>query len=772
MSQALQGLQVVELTEGTAGPIVGMFMADFGADVVKVERPAGDPARRQAGFAMWNRGKKSVTADPTDQERRAWLCRLVEGADVCLVRDEATLAAFGIDIVALRRVNPRLILVKVPPYAASGAPWAGGEESHGLLAAASGMAARQASLDGDPVEWVMPQYLYGQGVWATACTVAALIERERSGRGQCVTVTGLNAVSIAAVGMYTINAEGTDPDTAVGLGGRHPTYTRHLAGDGRWLGCGGLGVKFETKVLDALGLARVLDEPRMGGGVAGLVDPANTTWLSEQITQAFLAQDRDHWIRVLTDLGVPCGPLLEPGEWLDHPQPRAIGLRVEVDDPERGTVTMPGIPIVLTGTAGRVAGAAPKLGADDAIREDLLRTPSASLDGLPRLAAGPLAGYRVADLGTFVAAPFAGHLLAELGADVVKVEPVDGDPFRATGYTYNRGMRSVALDLQKEEGQDAFHRLASTCDAVLHALRPGVSHRLRLDHDSLTATVPDLVTVSLSGYGEGGPLGDLPGVDMVLQAMTGMMSRQGGDGEPTSNTLAVIDTTSAAMGALAVILALFHRERTGQGQRVWFSLAGTATFLQGDALIQYDGRPPLERGSTDHRGHDPLDGLCRTSDGWIRIASADPDSIRIEQLIGAGVPVDPNVFSADRSRAVREAIAGMDSTAAIRALTDAGLPAVRARKITEVVRDETLLSEEFVHMRPSEDGTTILAPGRYATFSRTQRCGPLPVPGTGEHSRALLASAGLSDEQISELVKAGIAREGGAMVQRLAPLYR
>lgn len=774
MSCVLQGLQVVELTERTAGPLAGMFLADFGAEVVKVERPEGDPARSEAGFAVWNRGKRSVVVDPADPQRCAWLRKLLEGADVCLVRDELALAAFGIEREALRRVNPRLVLVEVPPYAASGTPWLGGEESHGLLAAASGMACRQASTDGDPVELVMPQYLYVQGAWAAACAVAALLERESSGLGQQVTVTGMNGVSLAAVSMYTVAADSTDPDTAVGLGGRHPTYTRHIAGDGMWFGCGGLGGKFETRVLQAVGLSGMLDDPRMGGSVAGLVSPGNIAWATKQIKEAFLTHDRDHWLRVLADLGVPCGPLLDPQEWLDHPQPKAIGLSIEVQDPDRGTVTMPGVPLTLTSTPGRVSGPAPRLGADDAEADTLVRPPAegGTVGGSARLVAGPLAGYRIADLGTFVAAPYAGHLLAELGADVVKVEPVAGDPFRATGYTYNRGMRSLCVDLQSPDGQEAFGRVVATCDAVLHGLRPGVSHKLKLDHESLDAASPGLVTASLSGYGEGGPLSDLPGVDMVLQAMTGMMRRQGGDGDPVSNTLPIIDTTSGVMGALTVILGLYHRARTGEGQRAWYSLAGSATYLQSDATVRYPGRPAPERGGTDYRGDHPLDGLCRTADGWIRIASGSPDAVSAQQLAEAGVPVDQGAFAADPAGAVRQVMATMSCDNAVVALRAAGIPAVRARKITEALRDEDLLREEFVHVRPCEDGPAILAPGRYATFSRTPRSGPLPVPGAGEHSRAVLASAGLSAERISELVEAAAVAEGGPMPQQLAPLYR
>lgn len=361
---ALEGMQVVDLSYGTAGPVVGMFLADFGAEVVKVEPPAGDPARAEPGFAVWNRGKKSVVVDPADSSRRRWLAELIAGADVCLVSAAGTLTDYGLDQSRLLRDCPRLVLAQTPAYAGL-APWYGGHESEGLLAAVLGVAWRQSSFDGGPVEPAAEFLLRVHGLWATVCTVAALVERERSGFGQLVSVTGANGVMEATIMSLTVDPSRPDPPTAIGPGGRHPTYTRFQARDGKWLACGALGAKFETTLLGALGLSWVLAEERMGGRAENLIQPGNIAWALEQTSAAFRSRDRDEWLELLTGLGIPNGPLGDRQDWLDHDQVRAIGMRAEVDDPERGTVVMPGVPVNLTASPGRVRGPAPALGQHD-----------------------------------------------------------------------------------------------------------------------------------------------------------------------------------------------------------------------------------------------------------------------------------------------------------------------------------------------------------------------------------------------------------------------
>ncbi|MCW2892835.1 MAG: formyl-CoA transferase, partial [Actinomycetia bacterium] len=633
----LEGIQVVDLSHGIAGPVVGMFLADFGAEVIKAEPPAGDPARSLPGFAAWNRGKKGVIADPADPARRRWLAELIAGADVCLVSDAGTLAGYGLDRWRLLRDSPRLVLVETPAYAGD-APWYGGAESHGLLAAALGVAWRQSSHDGGPVESVARFLLQVHGVWATVCAVAALVERERSGFGQLVSVSGVNAVMEANIGSFSVDPALPDPPTGIGPGGRHPTYTRFVARDGKWLASGALGAKFETALLGILGLSWMLAEERMGGRVQNLVRPGNILWANELTSAAFLTRDRDEWLELMTGLGIPCGPLDDRDRWLDHEQVRAIGMRAEVDDPERGRVVMPGVPVNLTGAPGRVRGPAPALGQHEGSVAP--RAPKAAPDGLPPVGEGPLSGIRVLDMGTFVAGPYAGALLAELGADVIKVEPPAGDPFRVSGFVFNRGMRSLSVNLQAPDGVDAFCRLARVSDVVIDALRPGVAARLGIDYETLADAV--------------------------------------------ANTIAIMDVTTAAMLALSTVLALLHRERgrdegadglTGQGQRAWASLVGTATYLQAGELVRYEGRPPAGTGGRDYLGADPFDRYYQVSDGWVRLHAPHQAQVSAASLAAAGLPVDTAAFQADPGQALAAVLAGLTAQAAADLLNGARIAA-------------------------------------------------------------------------------------------------
>src|SRR5262249_15874490 len=159
----LQGIRVVELSTGIAGPLAGMLLADYGAEVVKVEPPGGDPARAGAGFAVWNRGKESVVVDPQTPTTPRRLAGLLAGADVCIYTGRGAL------VEGAAAPNPGLVRLHTPPFAPDATPWAGGAESPELLAAAAGSSSRQSSFDGGPVHLVYPFPSYEQGIWAAAC---------------------------------------------------------------------------------------------------------------------------------------------------------------------------------------------------------------------------------------------------------------------------------------------------------------------------------------------------------------------------------------------------------------------------------------------------------------------------------------------------------------------------------------------------------------------------------------------------------------------------
>jgi crotonobetainyl-CoA:carnitine CoA-transferase CaiB-like acyl-CoA transferase len=438
----------------------------------------------------------------------------------------------------------------------------------------------------------------------------------------------------------------------------------------------------------------------------------------ETIASVFRTRSRDEWLAALASVGCPSGPLLERDDWLDHPQLAAIGMRAEVHDHRVGATVQPGQPIRFDGSSPPAASGAPA--------SSRHVSGAASLRSEPKV--GVLAGVRVLDLGAIIAGPFGASLLGELGADVIKIEPPSGDSFRGPGFAaYNKGQRGIVLDLQRAEGREAFLRLARDADVVLDNYRPGVLGRLRLTYDDLVEVNPSIITLSVTGFGEGGPLGGEPGFDPVLQAMSGMMRAQGGDGDPVFFTVPVNDVAAASSGALAVCLALLHRARTGEGARTWTSLAGMSALLQAGALVRYDGRPPAVRGSTDHPGPSADDRYHQVADGWVRV----------------------------RGRAFDDAWKTIDRAEVVESLTAAGVAAGPALSARELIDELTAADALHRDTRPGRE--TWWTPGRHARFSRTERTGTLVSPSLGQHTREVLAEAGFTDDEIEALLASGAA---------------
>lgn len=199
-------MRVLDLSAGVAGPMAAMLLADFGADVVKVERLEGDPARSRPGFPMWNRNKRGVVLDPASPAGQAELRHLLRCADICVGSDGEGAVSASVDAAAAVAANPSLVFLQLPAFLGP-ARWTGGHESAGMLMALTGLSLRQSSTDGGPVEPVFPYVLYLQAVLGTTATVAALVERHRSGRGQVVTVGGVHGAMVAATSAFVIDPE-------------------------------------------------------------------------------------------------------------------------------------------------------------------------------------------------------------------------------------------------------------------------------------------------------------------------------------------------------------------------------------------------------------------------------------------------------------------------------------------------------------------------------------------------------------------------------------
>src|SRR5262250_374278 len=223
---------------------------------------------------------------------------------------------------------------------------------------------------------------------------------------------------------------------------------------------------------------------------------------------------------------------------------------------------------------------------------------------------GALEGVKVVDLTSYIAGSYGAMMLADLGADVVKVEAIEGDSFRELSgfYGWNRGKRSLAVNLKDPDGRAIVHRLARDADVVMENMRPGVVERLGVDYETLRALNSRLIYSSVTAFGSDGPYKDRPGFDPLLQAMGGLMTLQGFGGPPNYLRIAPTDYYCAALACQAVLAALFVRERTGKGQRVQTSLLKAVLALQSGLVVDYPGYQVSYRNTPTYRLYQAGDG--------------------------------------------------------------------------------------------------------------------------------------------------------------------
>ncbi|WP_405675120.1 CoA transferase [Streptomyces sp. NBC_01511] len=387
-----------------------------------------------------------------------------------------------------------------------------------------------------------------------------------------------------------------------------------------------------------------------------------------------------------------------------------------------------------------------------------------------------LDGYRVLDLSIAMSGPFAAARLGDLGADVVKVEPTTGEWQRhvaaggATGnrinvsfLSLNRNKRSLAVNLKDPQGREALLELARTADVFLQNYRPGVAERLGVDYESVKAVNPQIVYVSISGYGESGPYAQRPGQDLLLQGMSGFMKSAGRVGDPPHPApLYVVDAVTASTAFEAVLAGLLHKERTGQGQLITVNMLDSIIALQLQEMSVYtQGKVRATRTDEPH-AHTYIRapyGAFETADREITLAfPALPKLgalLDLPELLGMDSEVDgftqrDTVFRLVagklRERTAQEWLELFDANGiwAGPVYGYADIP-----DDPQVKHNGSLLSYEH----PTEG--TVTTPGFPIHFTRTPSALRHPTPLVGQHSRDILREAGISEERVDALLNSG-----------------
>jgi crotonobetainyl-CoA:carnitine CoA-transferase CaiB-like acyl-CoA transferase len=594
MTAIYEGVLVVELASGIAAPYATMFLADHGADVVKVEPAGGDPYRAEPGFQTFNRNKRSVVLEGPA------LDSLVAAADL-VVTDQPGQAE------RLRALNPGAVLVTMPPWGERG-PAVHDRATPDLVAAASSIFWNQQSYAEVPVHLVVPVVAYGTAALGALAMAGGLLARERHGVAPTYEVSWVAGAAAIQLG----DTQGDGPleerpgSAPMGSKGRVPCYRLFQAGDDRWffLACG--TPRFFERLLEVIGRPDLIGDPRLPSPPWGLMDLDAVAFFVPILEEVFASRPRHDWLAALAAADIPAQPVQTREEFLASSVAKANDLVTVLEHPRLGPVTMMGLPLVMEAEPGRIARPAPELGehTDEVLAQLAGRSPQPVR---PPATVAPLDGMQAVDLAGFIAGPVVTRHLAMLGAEVVKIEPPTGDPFRAFGpmfSSWNQGKRSIALDLQTSADRAVLYRLAEQADVVVENFRPGVATRLGCDDAALRAVNPELVTLSSSGYGDDASMAHVPAFDPLLQALGGIMAAQGGDDEPVFLTVAVHDVVTPLISAFGLVTGLYHRQRTGQAQRVRTSLARSAMAVQAAEHTRFDGSAEPLQGGFDFPGPD------------------------------------------------------------------------------------------------------------------------------------------------------------------------
>ena len=390
---------------------------------------------------------------------------------------------------------------------------------------------------------------------------------------------------------------------------------------------------------------------------------------------------------------------------------------------------------------------------------------------------GILSGFRVLDCSIAMAGPFAAQRLGDLGADVVKVEPVTGEWQRhvAAGgargnkvnvsfLSLNRNKRSLAVDLKVPEGKKILLDLVKTADVFLQNYRPGVAKRLGLDYEQLSKLNPRLVYVSMSGYGESGPYVDRPGQDLLLQAMSGAMLSAGRAGEaPIAAGLYLVDAVTAYTAFEGALAALFHRERTGEGQLVEVNMLDAIATIQMQELSVFTVGGKRQERSTEPHAHVFIRapyGAFATADGYIVVAF--PPIRKLGQVIGEDtfLTMDDEIDTWTRRDEIfaktRERLKEKSSAQWLRLFAEADIWAGPVYGYQDLVNDPQIKhNATFVEYDHPTEGR-VKTPGFPIKFSKTPSIVARGAPLAGENTRDVLAEAGYDAATIDRLAKDGV----------------
>jgi crotonobetainyl-CoA:carnitine CoA-transferase CaiB-like acyl-CoA transferase len=786
MVRPLEGLRVVDCALGGAGPQATGLLADYGAEVIWVEPPGGDPARRRepGAASAFNRGKRSIILDLNSIADRDRILKLVERCDVFVETwrpGEAAASGLGYD--QLHLLNSGLIYCSISGFGRDD-PRNDLPAYEPLVHALIGTMAQQAGHREPPIFQGIPFASTGAAQLAVIGILASLYRRLEDGVGRHVETSLIDG----ALAFHSMVWGESDASMKLQARTSGPSPTRYrsstrlvarsfLCGDGEYIGVHTAAAGAFGRLMEVLGLADQVPASADGVDVGTPLTPEQSDLIEREIHGIFAARPRAYWVQRLMEADVCAIEHLKPTMVFDESQARHNEMVLTLNDPVLGPVDQVAPGMRFDGVPPAQPAPAPWPGRDT---ESVLASLAGPDDGASwrgKSLPGPadtrplLTGVNILDFGAFYAGPYSSRILADLGADVIKVETVVGDQLRGIErpfFSAQAGKRSLAANLKHQGLKKAVDHLIQWADIIHHNMRPGAAERLGLGAAQVRTVNPNAIYLYAPGWGSGGPHMMRQSFAPMLSGYVGASYEVAGQYNEPMPSVGNEDPGNGLLGAIGMLMALLHRKRTGRAVTCENPQLNAAMGLMAHIVRQKDGDAiGAARLDVLQTGGDALESLYATADGWVCVVAREDAEIEAFGLaVGLDVLGDPRFGTVEGRRQHREELAELlrpifesrdtaawlatFSVSCVAAVAPAGSSFMhdffsepyerRCGRVAEVAHPEKGNVREIAHLVRISHAEVV--PHRLA-------------PELGQHSDEILSWAGYEDDEIAALKAAG-----------------
>lgn len=790
---ALSHLRVIEIGSSAATSCCSRLFADFGADVQKVEPPAGDPLRhsapltpngQSAWFAFLNINKSSILIDATDADATTRLTALIENCDILIDgRDVNPAGCPSIDVAAIRQRRSGLIYLEASWFGREG-PYAGFAATDSTVRALAGLVKLVGPVEGPPSH--APDFQTGilAGLWGFIAAASTVVARMQGGEGRSWSLSIFeSSLTVSEYLMFDAFTRG-DVMRRIGINRFWPNFPAGIyETKSGWLGVTAVTPAQWRAFCEMLGLPELRDDPALVLNQGRL---QRMEQIEEQFVPRLKTRTAQEWFAEGLKRKIPLVPVPEISDLLQDAEMKARGAIVPVLLGEEHGLTVGSIQ-GLTLTPPRRGGKVPAPGEQHPFADiqRLLTGTAPEASGCIEAGRQPLHGIRVIDFSMGWAGPLCTRTLADLGADVIKIEAIQYPDWwrgvdRPSGYMegqmyemapsfcmMNRNKRGITLDLKRAQGLVLAKRLVVGADIVVNNYSVDVLPKLGLGYDVLRALNPRLVMMSMSAFGANSVNRDCRAYGSTLEQGSGLPSAIGSaGGPPVMSHTAFGDPVGGLNGCAAVLVALIHARKTGHGQFIDLAQIECMMPFAAPWIIVHsvDGSPPTRYGNRHPQFVPHGCFRCAGDDNWIMVAATDENMWqRLAILIGRpDWATDVSLKSAEARRGMEELIEReieawtliRDAGQAMTELQAARVAAGVARLPIDLLDDRHLRSRSFVQ----EIERAFM--GLHPQPSMPIREGARPyairaaAPTLGQHNRDILSGLlGLSETEIAQLAR-------------------